>query len=71
MIKLTKEEKAARYDALQAAIKHTIECYKRHIAYNYKRYEELTSEGVLGAYNYGVADGFKSALEDLERWADS
>lgn len=71
MTKLTNAEKAARYDALQAAIKYTIECYKRHIEYNYKRYEELTSEGVLGAYNYGVADGFRYALEDLERWVDS
>ena len=71
MIKLTKEEKAARYDALQAAIKHTINCYKRHIDDNYKKYEELRGQGVLGAYNYGLADGFKHALEDLERWADS
>ena len=68
MIKLTKEEKAERYDALQAAIKFTIEIYRKRVEDNYK---EAKTAGMLGAYNEGLADGFKFALEDLERWADS
>ena len=68
MIKLTNAEKAARYDALQAAIKFTIEIYRKRVEDNCK---ESKIAGMLGAYHKGLADGFKLALEDLERWADS
>lgn len=68
MIKLTKDEKASRYDALQTAIKYTIESYKRRREDADKRY---TDASVIGAYNKGLSDGFGYILNDLERWHDS
>lgn len=67
MIKLTKEEKASRYDALQSALNHLKESYQRRRADAEKRYKDAT---VLGAYNKGLSDGFGYILDDLERLCD-
>ena len=67
MIKLTKEEKASRYDALQIALNHLKESYQRRRADAEKRYKDAT---VLGAYNKGLSDGFGYILDDLERLCD-
>lgn len=71
MIKLTKEEKAARYDALQVAIKHTISAYKKTMDEEYEKYERYGQQGSFGAYSFGFSDGIGFALKDLERWVDS
>jgi len=67
MINLTTEEKAARYDALQAAIKFTIKSYKRRRAEALKNYQAYGSLNI-GAYNLGTADAFGQAVEAMERW---
>lgn len=67
MINLTAEEKAARYDALQAAIKYTIKAYKQRrteALENYQAYGALN----IGAYSLGTADAFGQAVEAMERW---
>ena len=70
MIRLTKEEKANRYDALQVAIKHTIESYKRRRDDCDKRYHEAVELGVIGSYNKGLSDAYCMTVSDLERWVD-
>ena len=71
MIKLTNSEKAARYDALQVAIKHAISAYKKIKDEEYEKYERYGQQGSFGAYCFGFSDGIGFALKDLERWADS
>ena len=67
MINLTAEEKAARYDALQAAIKYTIEVYKRRRTEALKNYQAYGALDI-GAYSLGTADAFGQAVEAMERW---
>lgn len=72
MIRLTKEEKAARYDALQTAIRYTATAYRSRRAECQKRYEAYGADtGVIGAYNKGMADAFEQTIETLERWKDT
>ena len=63
-IHLTAEEKASRYDALQAAFKHTIESYQRLVADNNRRYEDAKASGVIGAYCKGLADAYSRMLQE-------
>lgn len=70
MIKLTKEEKASRYDALQSAINHTIESYQRRQKDSDKRFDEAKQAGIVGAYSKGQADAFGLIVSDLERWVE-
>ena len=66
MIHLTKDEKADRFDALQAAFRHTKEMYEeRRRDANEKR---TVYSGALYAYNVGLSDGFGYIIDDLERW---
>lgn len=67
MINLTTEEKAARYDALQTAIKHTIKAYKRRRTEAIKNYQAYGACNI-GAYNLGAAEAFGQAVEAMERW---
>ena len=67
MLRLTTEEKAARYDALQAAIKHTIKAYKRRRTEALKNYQAYGALNI-GAYSLGAADAFGQAVEAMERW---
>ena len=65
MIVLTDKEKADRFDALQAAFKHTKQMYEKRREDAEKRYKEAT---VIGAYNKGLSDGYGYIIDDLERW---
>ena len=67
MINLTTEEKAARYDALQTAIKYTIKAYKRRRTEAMKNYQTYGALNI-GAYNLGTAEAFGQAVEAMERW---
>ena len=68
---LTKAEKAARYDALQAAIRYMAKQYRTRRTECLQRYEAYGADaGVLGAYNKGMADAYEVSAEVLERWAD-
>lgn len=66
---LTKAEKAARYDALQVAIRYTAKQCRTRRAECLQRYEAYGA-GTLGAYNKGMADAYELSAEVLERWAD-
>ena len=69
---LTKTEKAARYDALQVAIRYTAKQYRARRTECLQRYEAYGAEtGVLGAYNKGLVDAYEVVAEILERWVDS
>lgn len=70
MITLTTKEKADRYDALQMAIKITLDGYRRCRDEHDRQYSEATDVGVIGAYNKGLSDAFSYAIADLERWVD-
>ena len=67
MINLTAEEKAARYDALQVAIKYTIKAYKRRRTEALKNYQAYGALNIA-AYSLGTADAFGQAVEAMERW---
>ena len=69
---LTKAEKAARYDALQVAIRYTAKAYLARRQENLKNYEAYGADtGILGAYNKGMADAYGQMIETLERWGDT
>ena len=70
MLKLTKDEKASRYDALQIAIKVTLESYRRRQKDSEIRFDEAKHDGIVGAYTKGQADAFALIVSDLERWAE-
>ena len=69
---LTKAEKAARYDALQVAIRYMAKQYRTRRTECLQRYEAYGADtGVLGAYNKGMADAYEVSVEALERWVES
>lgn len=69
---LTKAEKAARYDALQVAIRYTAKAYLARRQENLMSYEAYGADtGILGAYNKGMADAYGQMIETLERWGDT
>ena len=70
MIVLTTKEKADRYDALQLAIKITLEGYRKRAKEHERQYNEAKELGIIGAYSKGLSDAFFHAVNDLERWAD-
>lgn len=71
MIRLTKEEKAARYDSLQTAIRYTADAYRSRRAECQKRYEAYGADTTtIAAYNKGMADALGAVAEMLERWSD-
>ena len=70
MITLTTKEKANRYDALQMAIKITLEGYRRRRDEHDRQYKAAENVGVTGAYSKGLSDAFSHAIADLERWYD-
>lgn len=65
MIHLTQKEKADRYDSLQTALEYTIKRYKERQKECEGRYG---SADVIGAYNKGQADTYKTIIEDMETW---
>ncbi len=71
MIRFTKEEKAARYDALQAAIRFIAKGYRTQRQECMTRYEAYGADtNILAAYNKGMADALGAVVEMLERWSD-
>lgn len=71
MIRLTKDEKASRYDALQVAIRYTLKACKTRRTECLRNYEAYGADtGVLGAYNKGMADAYEVSAEVLERWVE-
>ena len=69
---LTKAEKAARYDALQVAIRYMAKQYRTRRTECLQRYEAYGADaGVLGSYNKGMADAYEVFAEVMERWAES
>ena len=72
MIRLTKDEKSARYDALQTAIRYMAKQYRTSRTECLQRYESYGADtGVLGAYNKGMADAYGKMIETLERWGET
>ena len=67
---LTTKEKADRYDALQMAIKFTLESYKRRQKAFDRQYEVGKDLGLIGAYSKGLSDSLCYVIEDLTRWND-
>lgn len=65
---LTQKEKADRYDALQTAIKWTIEEYRKQA----KRYESSINDSnnmkALEILDYGRATQLKDCIADMEKW---
>lgn len=66
-MKLTKEEKAARYDALQVAIKMKIEEYKRK-ADEHARYTKGDDLNPVEAFRYGQELALRGVVADMEAW---
>jgi len=63
-----KKEKTEKYDALQTAIKFTIEAYKHRCDEADKNYQNDGKFGNIAAYNKGIADAYRCVIADLERW---
>lgn len=63
---LTQKEKADRYDALQAAIKHTLKNYNDRA----KRSKEKADEGngVIHSLHLGYYEAYREIVSDLKRW---
>lgn len=69
---LTKAEKAARYDALQTAIRYMAKQYRTRRTEYLQRYEAYGADtGIFGAYNKGMSDACEVAAEVLERWVET
>lgn len=64
-ITLTTREKANRYDALQSAISTYIGIFRHR-----EREAESQSayDNMIGVYNKGQHDAYRSVLEVIERW---
>lgn len=64
MAKLTTQEKAARYDALQMAININIKTYQSRKQEAQSRYNKTTSD-IIAAYNKGIADACDDMITTL------
>lgn len=65
---MTNREKAERYDALMAAIKFKLECYRRRQRGHDRQYQVAQTLGLIGAYNKGLSDAYCHVIADLEWW---
>ena len=70
MITLTTKEKAKRYDALQMAIKITLEGYRKRAGTHSRQYRESDGVGFIGVYAKGLSDAYRHVIADLEKWCD-
>lgn len=66
MITLTPKEKAARYDALQVAIKFRIDQYKSRVI-NCPTADEVGTD-LIKACKFGAKTAYESVISDLEMW---
>jgi hypothetical protein len=69
---MTNSEKAKRYDALQAAIKHADNNYRRRKVDAHNRINLNTEGGydVISAYNKGLVDAYREIINQLIDWED-
>lgn len=68
MAELTIKEKAARYDALQVAIKLNIENLQRRKKDAQSQYDKnliFNTVGIISAYNKGIADTCEDMITTL------
>ncbi len=70
MSSLTVKEKAKRYDALQVAIKYTVETLQKQRKDCENRYQTQPAGDIIGAYSKGMADACESMIQTLVRWED-
>ena len=70
MIHLSNEEKARRFDALQAALKATRDRYTEREKESRRIFEKTPNShrNEITAFEYGKAEAYKAVIEDLERW---
>ena len=68
MARLTKEEKADRYDALQAAIEINIKTYKSRIKETEERYTNRAD--AIATYNKGLHDAYVDMAADLSAFTN-
>ena len=69
--RFTSKAKTEKWDALQAAIQHTLMFYRLRRDEAQREYDNLSDGApLIGAYNKGLADGYESIIEHLERWVD-
>lgn len=68
MIQLTEKEKAARFDALQVALKVTKDRYSEREKKSRKVFKKSNELTELTAFEYGQAEAYKIVINDLERW---
>lgn len=66
---LTEKEKANRYDALQTAIKYTLEKCKKYRESEDSQYFAYRGS-IPGAYHKGQSVAYEQIISDLERWSD-
>lgn len=69
MIVLSEEEKANRYDALQTAIKYTLDRYKKEKKSADSEYDSNRIE-IFGAFHKGRAAAYEEIISDLKRWSN-
>ena len=65
---MTTKEKAKLYDALQVAIKMTIDSYRNRKEKSQHIYEVNGDRDIIGAFEYGCMKTYEAVLEDMERW---
>ena len=66
---MTTSEKAKRYDALQAAIRITLEQWEEAAKRCMDDYN-TRAESQIGAFSYGKAEGLRQAVLTVERWKE-
>lgn len=70
--RLTSKATAERWDALQAAIQHTLMFYRTRRDEAQRKYDNLFDGApLIGAYNKGLAEAYESIIEHLERWTEA
>ena len=66
---MTIQEKAKRYDALQAAIQETMEMYATRMNNADDRINTAKNEYVIG-FNGGMRTTYEIVIQTMERWID-
>lgn len=68
---MTNKEKAERYEALQMAIKVSLDGYiMRRDDAETKYNEHIQTAPIIGGYEKGLHDAYKNIVETLERWLE-
>ena len=67
-MKLTKEEKAKRFDSLMLAISMKIKEYEKQASEYEKRINDHNNMKALEILDYGQAVALRKAADDMRRW---